>query len=86
MFNMFKILTITLAIVVVVGWIAYGVWTGRERSKEKDKPAEPEQKREASKRLQEARSQVEDYARKLASFKRPTPPAKPEQDGTTGEE
>jgi len=80
MFDLFKILTITLAIAVVIGWIAYGVWTVRKRSKEKDKPAEPEETREASKRLQEARSQVEDYARKLANFKKPTPPDKSKQD------
>ena len=83
MFNLFKILTITLAIVVVIGWIAYGVLAGRKRSKEKNKPAEPG---EASERLQEARSQVEDYAKKLADFKKPTPTDKPKQDSTSSEE
>lgn len=82
MFNMFKVLTITLAIIIAVGWIAYGVWTIRARSKEKNKPAESTEAREASKRLQEARSQVEDYARKLADFKKPTPPDKSKQDNS----
>ena len=74
---MFKILTITLAIIIAIGWIAYGVWTIRARSKEKNKP---EEAREASKHLQEARSQVEDYAKKLANFKKPTTPDKSKQD------
>ena len=63
---MFKIVMIIAVVILAAGWIAYGIWIHKVREEEKKQP------REASKRLQQTRSEVADYAQKLKEFKKPT--------------
>jgi len=63
---MFKIVMIIAVVILAAGWIAYGIWIHKIREEEKKRP------REASKRLQQTRSEVADYAQKLKEFKKPT--------------
>jgi len=63
---MFKIFMIIAVLLLAAGWIAYGIWIHKIREEEKKQP------REASKRLQQTRSEVADYAQKLKDFKKPT--------------
>ena len=68
---MFKIVMIVAVVILAIGWIAYAIYEMKMRREEKSKP------REASKHLQKTRSDVADYAKKLANFKKPT--RKPDQ-------
>lgn len=63
---MFKIVMILAVVVLAVGWIAYAIWEMKMRAEEKKRP------RQVSKRLQKTRSEVADWAQKMASFKKPT--------------
>jgi type VI protein secretion system component VasK len=62
----FWILLFLAAAVVMVGWIAYGIWEWRMRKIEKEQP------KQRSEKYQQATSAVSDYAKKLAEFKKPT--------------
>lgn len=64
--KLFWMLLILAGAVVVVGWIAYGIWEWRMRKAEKEQP------KERSERYQQATDSVSDYAKKLAEFKKPT--------------
>jgi len=64
---MYKILLV-VAIMVAVGWIAYGIWWLKVRFEEKKEP-EPKEK---SERLEKAQQSMEEYAKKMASYKRKT--------------
>jgi hypothetical protein len=64
--TLFWKLIITGAVVVGLGWIAYGIYEYRERKLEKQRP------KERSERYKQATSSVADYAKKLAEFKKPT--------------
>jgi predicted negative regulator of RcsB-dependent stress response len=64
--TLFWKIIIASAVVLVIGWIAYGIWEWRERKLEKQRPVE------RSQRYQQATSSVADYAKKLAEFKKPT--------------
>jgi Tfp pilus assembly protein PilE len=59
---MFKIVMITAAIIVVLGWIAYGVWRIVTSYTEGKRP------RQSSEHLQQARKTMEDYAKKLKDY------------------
>ena len=61
---MFKTLVIPLAIIVVIGWAAYGAWKIINHYKEKNKP---EQK---TKHLENVKDSFDDYTRKLANYKK----------------
>jgi hypothetical protein len=63
---MFKIIMIIAVIALAVAWTAYGIWALKVRAEEKKQP------RPVSKRLREARNSVDDYAKKLANFEKPT--------------
>jgi hypothetical protein len=60
-----KIIIIS-AIVVGIGWVAYGIWEWRERKLEKQRP------KERSELYQQTKKSVAEYAKKLAEFKKPT--------------
>jgi len=59
---MFKIVMITAAIIVVLGWIAYGVWRAVTSYTEKKKPTQ------SSAGLQQARKTMDDYAKKMKDY------------------
>jgi len=63
--TLFWKLIIISAAVVVLGWIAYGIWEWRQRKLEKERP------KVRSERYQQATNSVADYAKKLAEFKKP---------------
>ncbi len=59
---MFKIVMITVAIIVAAGWIAYGVWRVVTSYTEKKKP------KQRSERLQQAKKSMDDYAKKMKDY------------------
>ena len=58
-------------VILVIGWIAYGIWEYRLRQEEKTKP------REASEKLKKSREAFAEYMKKMESFKKPE--RKPEE-------
>lgn len=64
--TLFWTLIIIGAVLVGLGWIAYGIYDYRQRKLEKQRP------RERSERYKQATDSVADYAKKLAEFKKPT--------------
>ena len=63
---MFKIVMIIAVVILAVGWIAYGIYEMKMRAEEKKQP------KQVSKRLQQTRSELADWAQKMADFKKPT--------------
>jgi heme/copper-type cytochrome/quinol oxidase subunit 2 len=63
----YAIFMIVGLIVVVGGWIAYFVWDYKQRKEEALQP-----KRQSA-RLQKTKSEVSDWAKKMAEFKSPAP-------------
>jgi len=61
---MFKIVMTTLAIIVAMGWIAYGVWRIVSRFREKNRP------KRTTKHLQERKESFERYIKKLENYKK----------------
>lgn len=62
---MFKIVWITAASIVTIGWIVYGIWRIIDHCKEKKRP------KPATKHLQEVKKSFDDYAKKVAAFEKP---------------
>jgi hypothetical protein len=63
---MFKILWLTAAGILAIGWIIYGVWRLIENYREKRRP------KPTTKHLGEVKKSFDDYTKKLADFKKPT--------------
>ncbi|MHC4617746.1 MAG: hypothetical protein ACYTEQ_08330 [Planctomycetota bacterium] len=63
---MFKIIWLTAAAIVAVGWIAYGIWRLKEYFEEKKRP------KPKTKHLQEVKKSFDDYVKKMENFKKPT--------------
>jgi len=63
---MFKIIWIAVAIIVAIGWIAYGVWRLRERSEEKKRP------KPTTEHLKQVRKSFDDYIQKMEKYEKPT--------------
>ncbi|MHC4623013.1 MAG: hypothetical protein ACYS4W_03830 [Planctomycetota bacterium] len=63
---MFKILWLTAAIIVGLGWIAYGIWRLKEHIEEKKRP------KPKPKHLQQVKKSFDDYVKKMENFKKPT--------------
>ena len=61
---MFKFVIIPLAIIVALGWAAYGIYTLIIRRQEKTQP------RQKSERLEKAQDSLAEYARKMAEYKK----------------
>lgn len=61
----YKIFMIVGVIVVAVGWIAYAIWDYKMRQEEKKQPPK------RSERLQKTQSEIADWAKKMAEFKKP---------------
>ncbi|MHC4520422.1 MAG: hypothetical protein ACYTAS_17685 [Planctomycetota bacterium] len=62
---MYKIFMIIGVIVVGGGWIAYGIYEYKMRQEEKKQP------KKRSARLQKSQGEVSDWAKQMASFKKP---------------
>ena len=63
---MYKIFMLITLPILAIGWIAYAIWIRKIQEEEKKRP------RQVSKRLQQTRSEVADFAQKLKDFKKPT--------------
>ncbi len=62
---LYKVIMIVGVILVAGGWIAYAIWDYRLRQEEKKQPPK------RSERLQKTQSEVADWAKKMAEFKKP---------------
>ena len=72
---MFKIVMIIAVVGLAIAWIIYGIYEFKMRAEEKKRP------RRVSKRLQQTRSELIEWAEKMAKFEKPA--RKPTQDDTT---
>jgi hypothetical protein len=70
---MFWPVMIVATILVVAGWIAYGIYDYKLRQEEKKRP------KVRSERLQKTQSEISDWAKKMAAFQKPV--AKPQARG-----
>ena len=55
---------------LAIGWIAYWLWTRKIEKEEKSRP------KQVSKRLTQTRSEVSDWAKKMATFESPAEQAR----------
>jgi len=62
---MFTIVMISAVVILAIAWIAYGIYEMKMRAEEKKQP------KQVSERLQQARNETADWARKMANFKKP---------------
>lgn len=62
---MYKIFMIIALPVLAIGWIAYAIWMRKVREEEKNRP------RPESKRLTQTRSEISDWAKRMAEFEKP---------------
>jgi type VI protein secretion system component VasK len=74
---MYKIFMLIALPVLAIGWIAYALWMRKVREEEKKQP------KQISERLQKTKSEVADWAKKMAEFqppkRKPPPPTPPGQ-------
>lgn len=63
----YAIFMIVGVIVVAGGWIAYLLWDYKQRQEEAQQP------KPQSEKLQKTKSEVSDWAKKMAEFKSPAP-------------
>ena len=64
--TLFWMLIIIAAVLVALGWIAYGIWNWRQNKLEEQMP------KPRSERYKQAKNSMAEYAKKLAEFKKPT--------------
>ncbi|MBN1806143.1 MAG: hypothetical protein JW837_12920 [Sedimentisphaerales bacterium] len=62
---MYKIFMLIAIPVLIIGWIAYGIWTRKVAEEEKKQP------RKESQRLTKTKIEVSEWAQKMANFKKP---------------
>ena len=71
---MYKIFMLIAVPALIIGWIAYAYWMRKVCEEEKEQP------NEESKRLTKTKSEVADWAKKMAQFKKPEPKKTYDQD------
>jgi len=62
---MYKIFMLIAIPILAIGWIAYAIWIRKVREEEKKQP------RKESQRLTKTKSEVSDWAKKMAEYKPP---------------
>ncbi len=62
---MFKTVMIIAAVALAIGWAIYGIYEHKMRQEEKKHPRQP------SERLRKTRSEIADWAKKMAEFEPP---------------
>jgi len=72
----YAIFMIIGVIVVGGGWIAYYLWDRKQRLEEERQP------KPQSEKLQKTKSEVSDWAKKMAEFKSPAPKRPADGEGT----
>ena len=63
--SLYKIFMLIAVPALIIGWIAYALWMRRVLEEEKKQP------KQESKRLKKTKSEVADWAQKMANFKKP---------------
>lgn len=63
--SIYKIFMFVTIPILVIGWIAYWWWMRKTEEEEKNQP------RQVSKRLTQTKSEVSDWAKKMAEYKPP---------------
>jgi len=71
---MYKIFMLIAIPALVIAWIAYILWERKMRIEEKKRP------KQVSERLKKTRSELTDWAKKMAQFKPPKHEKPPDQD------
>ena len=71
---MFKIIMIIAVVGLAIAWAIYGYYEYKARQEEKKQP------KQVSERLQKTRTEVADWAKKIAEFKPPVPKKPADQD------
>ena len=69
---MYKIFMLIAIPVLLIGWVAYWLWMQKVDKEEKQLPKE-------SKRLTKTKSEVSEWAQKMADFKKPETKKPPDQ-------
>ena len=64
--SIYKIFMLITIPALAIGWIAYWLWMRKIAEEEKNQP------KQVSKRLTQTKSEVSDWAKKMADFKPPT--------------
>ena len=77
---MYKIFMLIALPLLAIGWIVYAIWMHKVREEEK-KAGKP-----ISGRLKKTRSEVADWAEKMAKFEPPTRKKRPDQTTDEGRE
>jgi len=72
----YAIFMIVGVIVVAGGWIAYFLWDRKQRKEEAQQP------KPQSEKLLKTKSEVSDWAKKMAEFKSPAPKRPADSEGT----
>lgn len=71
---MYKIFMLIAIPVLAIAWLVYFLWERKMRAKEKKRP------KQVSQRLQKTRSEISDWAQKMAKFQPPKYKKPSEQD------
>jgi len=71
---LYKVFLVVALPVLAIAWIAYFLWQRRLDELEKNQP------KRASQHLQKSRSEVSDWAQKMAAYKPPKRPSDPAGD------
>lgn len=77
---MYKIFMLVALPLLAIGWIAYALWMRKVRKEEE------QQGRPTSQRLQKTKTEVADWAKKMAEFESPVRKKKAEQEKQQQEE
>ncbi len=67
---MYKIFMLIAIPALAIGWIAYALWERKMREEEKKQP------KQVSERLTKTKSEVSDWAKKMAAYQPPKPKKK----------
>ena len=70
---MYKIFMLIAVSALTIGWIAYAIWMRKVCEEEREQP------KQDSQRLKKTKSEITDWAQKMAQFKKPERKP-PEQD------
>ena len=70
----YKIFMLVAIPVLAIGWIVYGIWMRKVIEEEKKQP------KQESTRLKKTKSEIADWAQKMANFKKPELKKPPGQD------
>ena len=67
---LYKIFMLIAVPALIIGWFAYWLWQRKIKEEEKNKP------KQESQRLTQTKSEVSDWAKKMASFESPAEQAR----------